>query len=250
MYRFYHPGVNDSLDETSLEDSEAHHAIRVLRVGIGDDITLLNGRGAEYFCKCAAVFKDKLTLKIVGKKQHPPPEHNIILIQAIPKKRLIEDIIEKSIELGANRIIPLLTKRVIPDLETKTKRVERWRQISISAIKQCGQTYLPQIDDPIDISRLLNKNEKCELNLICAIETGAKHPRKYFDTFRQTYKRNPMSVAIWVGPEGDFTPEELEAVKSAGVKPINLGKLILRVETAAIYALSIVNYELNWRAKS
>jgi len=250
MYRFYHPAVNDSLEEIVLEGSEAHHAICVLRVGTGDEITLLNGKGGEYLCRCDTVLKNKLILKILKKKQHPQPEHEIVLIQAIPKKRLIEDIIEKSIELGANRIIPLLTKRVIPDLETKTKRVERWRQISISAIKQCGQTYLPQIDEPIDISSLLNKNEKCELNLICAIETGAEHPRKYFDAFRQTHNRNPTSIAIWVGPEGDFTPQELEAIKSDGVKPINLGKLILRVETAAIYALSIVNYELNWGVKS
>ncbi len=250
MYRFYHPGVNDSLNETFLEGSEAFHAIRVLRIKEGDEISLLNGKGGLFLCKCATVSKNKLTLRIISKKQDPPPVYNIVLIQSIPKGRLIEDIIEKSIELGVNRIIPLVTTRVVPDLETKTKRVERWRQISISAIKQCGQTYLPIIDDPINVSTFLNNNYKSELNLVCALEIGASHPRKYFDSFRQTHNRNPVSVAVWVGPEGDFTSEELESIKAAGAEPINLGKLVLRVETASIYALSIVNYELNWDTNS
>ncbi|MGC8828633.1 MAG: RsmE family RNA methyltransferase [Verrucomicrobiia bacterium] len=252
MHRFYCPNISEINAKTDeliiLDGNEAHHALNVLRLGIGDALILLNGRGEEFLCKCDHIKKNKLALKVIEYKKNPPQDTQIVLIQSIPKGRLIEYIIEKSIELGSNRIVPLITKRVVPNWgdSDKTKRIDRWHQIIIGAIKQCGQTYLPQIDEPTKLEDFLAKNEKFEMNLVCALTGETSHPRAHFDEFRKKYHRNPRSICIWIGPEGDFTPEELTAIKSSGALPITLGKLVLRVETAALCALSIINYELNW----
>lgn len=90
----------------------------------------------------------------------------------------------------------------------------------------------------------LDRGEKFELPLIASLQSDRKHPRDYFQTFRKEQGRMPKTISIWIGPEGDFTPAEMSAVKSAGSRPITLGRLVLRSETAAIYSLSILNYEL------
>ena len=90
----------------------------------------------------------------------------------------------------------------------------------------------------------LARNEKFDLPLIGSLQDDRRHPRHYFETFQRENQRLPKTVCVWIGPEGDFTPAELNAAKAAGALPITLGRLVLRSETAAIYALSIINYEL------
>jgi 16S rRNA (uracil1498-N3)-methyltransferase len=87
------------------------------------------------------------------------------------------------------------------------------------------------------------------LPLIASLQPGSRHPREYFQEFHAQHGRQPRSVCIWIGPEGDFSPAEVQLVQAAGASPITLGKLILRTETATIYCLSILNYELDWHAK-
>ncbi len=91
----------------------------------------------------------------------------------------------------------------------------------------------------------LDRGEKFELPLIASLQSDRRHPRDYFQTFQKEHGRMPKTLCIWIGPEGDFTPAEMGAVKSAGSLPITLGRLVLRSETAAIYSLSVLNYELN-----
>ncbi|MGC8744047.1 MAG: RsmE family RNA methyltransferase [Verrucomicrobiia bacterium] len=250
MRRFFNPVISEKYfnkgELITLDGEEAHHALKVLRIGKGDTLILLNGKGEEFLCRCVDTQKNRLILTAIEYTKHPPSNYQVVLIQSIPKGRLIESIIEKSIELGVSRIVPLITQRVVPNWENSEnmKRVERWRQIAISAMKQCGQTYLPQIDLPVKIEDYLSKNEKFELSLVCALSGKTAHLRSHIEQFKQKHCRNPESVSIWIGPEGDFTPEELTLIKNFGALPITLGNLVLRVETASLCALSIVNYEL------
>ncbi|MCX7871936.1 MAG: 16S rRNA (uracil(1498)-N(3))-methyltransferase [Verrucomicrobiae bacterium] len=252
MHRFYLPSIQTELSEIILKGDEARHAINVLRISPGDKIILLNGKGLEVLCECMRVDKKSLTARVINKTLKPEPENKTTLILAIPKGRLIEDIIEKSVELGVSRIIPVKTQRTIPSFDQKEieKRRLRWQEIAISAIKQCGQPFLPEIDSLTEFSSLIAKKEHYELNLVCALIGERKHPRFYFNEFRKTFNRNPQSVALWIGPEGDFTPQEIEQIISIGAKPITLGQLVLRVETAAICILSTVNYELRWTSET
>jgi 16S rRNA (uracil1498-N3)-methyltransferase len=158
----------------------------------------------------------------------------------------MEAIIQKATELGAFRIVPLLSERVVARFDDReaARKVEKWRLVAKEAIKQCGSAWLPTVELPLTLAQFLAREESFELALIASLEGGSRPARECFRAFEAEHRRLPQSVCVWVGPEGDFTPAETEAIKSHGVLPITLGRLVLRVETAAVYCLSILNHEL------
>ncbi len=246
MHRFYSPANQCAGTTLTLTDREAHHAAQVLRVRSGEQVVVLDGAGHEFFCEVQAVARKAVLLAVKQKTITPPLSSKITLLQAIPKGKIIESIIQKATELGVARIVPILSERVTTQLdpESSADKLDKWRLTAIEAIKQCGQPWLPQVDAPITPKDFLARGEKFELPLVAALQNDTRHPRDYFDQFFAAQRRPPQSVCIWIGPEGDFSPIEMSAIKSAGVLPITLGRLVLRCETAAIYCLSVLNYEL------
>jgi len=231
-----------------LAGREAHHAIHVLRLRPGDEVTVLNGAGAEFRCEVQEYDRDKVKLAVTEKITVPPLACQITLLEALPKGKIIESIIQKATELGVFRIVPLLSERVVAaQLESKALRnkTDKWRLVAIEAIKQCGSAWLPQIESPVTPKQFLARQEKFELPLIASLQSDSRHPREYFRAFYEKSGRMPRSICIWVGPEGDFTPEEVASVTASGALPVSLGHLVLRTETAAIYCLSILNYEVH-----
>ena len=229
-----------------LTASEAHHARHVLRIQRGERLTVLDGAGQEFLCEVQEYLNDKARLTVGERRFHPAPPGQITLLQAVPKGKIMEAIIQKATELGAFRIVPVLAERVVAQLDEKdsARKAAKWRLTAIEAIKQCGSAWLPRVEPPLTPSQFLARNECFELLLVASLETGSRPAREYFRDFQSKHGRMPRSVCVWVGPEGDFTPAETEAIKSHGALPITLGKLILRAETAAIYCLSVLNYEL------
>ncbi len=246
MHRFYIPSTECKTVPLTLAGTEAHHALRVLRVRRGDRVTVLDGAGSEFHCEVEGYDRDKVQLKVVEKKLAPPPACEITLLQALPKGKIIESIIQKATELGSARIVPLMSERVVTDLDKKdaARKREKWQQVAVEAIKQCGMPWLPRVEQPVTPRDFLARKEKFELALVASLHPGAKHPRVYFREFESQHGRRPKSACVWVGPEGDFTPQEIADIVSAGASPITLGNLVLRVETAATYCLSILNYEV------
>ncbi len=246
MHRFYLPpsGCRDNL--LRLDGREAHHALHVLRIQRGERVTVLDGAGTEFVCDVQSTAKNSLVLAVKEKKFTPAPPCLFTLLVAVPKGKLIEGIIQKAVELGAHRIVPLLTERVVTQLDgdgAEAKR-EKWQTVAIEAIKQCGARWLPKVEAPQTIAEFLAHGEKIELSLIGSLQTERRHPREWLLGFRKQHGRLPHSAAVWIGPEGDFTLAELQAIEAAGAKPVTLGRLTLRVETAAIYCLSFLNYEI------
>ena len=247
MHRFYLPPAHRRSDGLRLEGREAHHALQVLRVKPGERVAVLDGAGSEFLCTVEASTKSSLDLAVVEKKSAPAPVCAITLLVAIPKGKIIEGIIQKAVELGAHRIVPLLTERVVTQLDdegAESKR-EKWQQVAIEAIKQCGAAWLPEVVAPQTIGEFLVHGERPEFTLVGSLQTQRRHPREWFQEFRAAYGRTPRTAGVWIGPEGDFTLSELQVIEAAGAKPITLGPLTLRVETAAIYCLSFLNYELS-----
>ena len=158
----------------------------------------------------------------------------------------METIVQKATELGAHRIVPILSERVVAHLDNDTSetKAEKWELTAIEAIKQSGSPWLPRIEKPITLKDFIARGEKFELPLIASLRSDTRHPRELFEGFIGERGRLPKTVCIWVGPEGDFTPAEMAEIRTAGAWPITLGRLILRSETAALYCLSILNYEL------
>jgi len=248
MHRFYLPPSECRGSSLSLTGREAHHALHVLRVRTGDSVTVLDGEGVVMLCKVAEAKRDQVNLEIIEQRSVPPLLCHVTLAQAIPKGKLFEAIVQKATELGAGRIVPLLSERVVskPEAEDGGHKVEKWRQVAIEAIKQCGSGWLPKIEAPMTMEAFLSLQAEGELALVGSLAQGSQHPRNWFMEFAQAKGRNPKSVSVSIGPEGDFTAEELSVLQSAGAKPITLGPLVLRTETAAIYCLSVINYELQF----
>jgi 16S rRNA (uracil1498-N3)-methyltransferase len=115
----------------------------------------------------------------------------------------------------------------------------------VEAIKQCGHRWLPRVEPPIPLAALLARAEMHDLALVGSLQDGARHPREYFLSYQREHRCRPTSVVAWIGPEGDFTSGELAAIEKSGAHPMTLGPLILRSETAALYTLSIINYEMS-----
>jgi 16S rRNA (uracil1498-N3)-methyltransferase len=246
MHRFYLPPGQCKDNTLLLKNSEAHHAVDVLRIRPGERVVVLDGAGQELLCEAQKPEHHQIKLTAVQRNQVPPLPYQITLLQAIPKGKIIESVIQKATELGVWRIVPLLSDRVTTQLDDEgaAAKAERWQQTAIEAIKQCGSAWLPQVEAPITPKEYLARGEKFDLPLVASLQSDCRHPREYFKTYYAEKKRLPKTVCVWVGPEGDFTPAEMNSIKSAGALPITLGRLVLRSETAAVYALSVLNYEL------
>jgi 16S rRNA (uracil1498-N3)-methyltransferase len=246
-HRFYLPPENCHGEILRLAGPEAHHALRVLRLRPGDPAVVLNGEGGQFHCEVQSAASDSLSLRVTQKRVAAPLPCSITLLVGIPKGKIIESIIQKSVELGASRIIPLLADRVVTRLDQENARHKReqWRQTAIEAMKQCGVWRLPEIETPVTVTDFLAQKKMFNLQLVGSLQKSRRHPREVFREFEKIEGRPPQTAAAWVGPEGDFTPDELRAIEESGAQPVSFGSLILRVETAAIYCLSILNYEFN-----
>ncbi len=241
MRRFYLPPTECGVDALVLTGSEAHHAADVLRVKRGDEVIVLDGAGTEFACEVETVARKRVELKVKSKFSQAAPPCQITLVQAVPKGKLFDSIIQKATELGVWRIVPLLSQRVSTHLEGDSveHKSDKWRQTAVEAIKQCGQRGLPKVESAATLPALLARGEKFDLSLVGSLQSDSRHLRTCFP------KAPAKTLQLWIGPEGDFAPEEMEAIKGAGALPINLGPLILRCETAALAALAILNYELS-----
>ncbi len=246
MHRFYLPPEFCRGKTLVFGERESHHAAQVLRVQKGEKVTVLDGAGGELLCSVTEVSKRSVHTEIIERKFIEALPFQITLLQAIPKAKLIESIIQKATELGVSRIVPLLSERVLTrlDADEANEKQEKWQYVAVEAIKQCGQPWLPKVERPITPKDFLGKREMFDLPLVGSLQKDSQHPRNYFKKFCSNHGQKPKSIAIWVGPEGDFSPTEMELLKGSGVLPITLGRLVLRCETAATYCLSVVNYEL------
>ncbi len=242
MHRFYLP----NLQQLELSSAEAHHAIHVLRLKPGDSINVFDGRGHEAQCAVSNIKADSVSLKLLSQSSATPLPCRITLAQAVPKKNM-DLILQKATELGVAAILPLVSERTIVQLdEQDANKLERWRSICLEACKQSGNDWLPVLHPPQKARPFLDalggQARAFDLKLIASLQPDAR-PLKTI--LLETSPSCPCpSVLLLIGPEGDFTPAEINLAKSAGCLPLSLGPLVLRAETAAIFALSILRHEL------
>ena len=246
MHRFFLPPNQCQGPTLFLTGGEAHHALHVLRVSRGQRVSVLDGAGHEFLCEVQEYNGDKVSLSVAKKNSLPPWSCRLTLLQAIPKGKVMETIVQKATELGASRVVPLLSERVVAQFDQKeaVRKARKWQQVAIEALKQCGSVWLPQIEAPLTPAQFLARNELFELPLVASLQSDSRSAREYFRAFQSERDRLPDSVCVWIGPEGDFTAAELAAIQSHGARPITLGRLVLRTDTAAVFCLSVVNHEL------
>ena len=261
MHRFYIAPENWNPDALVLRDSEAHHVRDVLRMKRGDRAVLFNGRGREITAEIVDLTRGEIRLRKLHETETPPLRCRITLAQAIPKGKNMDLIVQKAVEIGAAEIAPLISERTIVDLDAKEAEQKRtkWRQIAIEAAKQSGQNWLPTVHAPLKLKNFFSGvatglgpvhtshsdvATSFDLRLVGSLQPDAVHLKRILSDYVDQHRDRPKSVLMLVGPEGDFTPAELALAKTHGCVPITLGPIILRVETAAIYCLSVLSYEL------
>jgi 16S rRNA (uracil1498-N3)-methyltransferase len=246
MHLFHLPPEACRGETLTLAEAEAHHALHVLRLRPGDGLTVLDGAGGIHECTVTAADRRRVSLAVVKRRTEPRPTHQVTLIQAVTKTRSMEWIVQKGTELGLRRLVPVVTERSVPQLAgaEAARKALRWREIAIESLKQCGTPWLPEIVPPLPLADYLAQAPAFELALVASLHAGACHPRHPIEEFRAKHGRLPVDVAAWVGPEGDFTEGEIAAITATGAMPVTLGPLVLRAETAAVYCLSFLAYEL------
>jgi 16S rRNA (uracil1498-N3)-methyltransferase len=251
IHRFYVPPANWNPDALTLRDAEVHHARDVLRLERGDKLVVFNGEGREITAEIVDLARDEIRLRKLHEAQTPPLKCRITLGQAIPKGKNMDLIVQKAVEIGASEIAPLISERTIVDLDAKDaeQKQAKWQQVAIEAAKQCGQNWLPRVHMPRKLKDFFADAARFDLQLIGSLQSDAKHLKKILADYAGEDRHLPnagpaRTVLMLIGPEGDFTPAELALARTHGCQPITLGPIILRVETAAIYCLSILSYEL------
>jgi 16S rRNA (uracil1498-N3)-methyltransferase len=232
--------------ELILSADESHHLVAVNRARAGDTVVAFDGRGTEWICELTSEKKNAAVLKVRFRQKAKPLPYEITLGQALPKGPSMDAIVRKATELGAAQIAPLESERtqVHLDGERSDKKIEKWQVAALEAAKQCGNPFLPVIAPVQNASAFMEAARGYDLKLIASLEPGARSLKGVLATFHAVQGRAPKKVLWLVGPEGDFTPAELSQAKTCGFEPITLGPLVLRCETAAIYALSVLSYEL------
>ena len=244
-FRVYAPAPVQGV--VSLPGGESHHLITVNRARTGDTVVAFDGRGTEWTCELTDARKSGATLRVRETHTRAPLPCAITLAQALPKGGAIDDIIRHATELGAARIVPLATERtqVHLDGDRADKKAEKWRTAALEAAKQCGNPFLPEIAALQPLAAFLSDDAtgRAQLKLVASLHPGAKSLRAVLAAFRAQHGRAPASAVWMIGPEGDFSAPEIAAARAAGFEPVTLGPLVLRCDTAATAALSVLTYE-------
>jgi len=246
MRRFFVPPELSRGDVFELPEREARHATQVIRLESGDELTVLDGAGGVMNCVVEAATKKALRVAVKTRQHRAPLPCPITLVQAIPKGPAFENIVQKATELGVARIIPLLSERVVVNVAQKdaAAKVEKWNQIAIESIKQCGSPWLPAIEAPVSFDKSIQQVPQVDVMVVASLENGSRSLREILAGFSTAKRTQPRNALLWIGPEGDFTSAEYQAIAKLGAAAITLGPLVLRADTAAIATLSILNYEL------
>lgn len=246
MHRFYIPPEKWNSNALVLAGTEARHAHRVLRLKAGARIAVFDGHGREVTAEIVSVNAGEITLRKLHEARTPPVRCRITLAQAIPKGKNMDLIVQKAVEIGASEIMPLVSDRTVVNVprDSSDHKRQKWQQTAVEAAKQSGQNWLPLVHPPQNVGDFFAALGSFDLKLIASLQSDAAHLKNVLAQFERDHAARPASALICIGPEGDFTPAELNLARMQGCVPITLGPIILRVETAAIYCLSILSYEL------
>jgi 16S rRNA (uracil1498-N3)-methyltransferase len=239
MHRFYIERVNG--DTVSITDAgQLHHLKDVLRLKVTDGVVIFDSDGNEYAGIISVIERKQAVIKVTALKPARRNQMKLTIACAIPKGDRMDDIIDQLTQLGVARIIPMATERVVVKLDDARKeaRLKRWRTIARNAALQSQRNTLPLIEPVTDVADVVSQYQDYDLKLIPNLEGERRFIK---DVLADAV---PEKILILIGPEGDFTPEEVELALGAGFIPVSLGDTVLRVATAAVAVASYIKFAL------
>jgi 16S rRNA (uracil1498-N3)-methyltransferase len=239
--RFYAPALRSGSQTIELPGEEAEHLTRVLRLGVGATVQVFNGQGLEWHARVAHAARRDVRLEIESPVDAAPePRVRLTLAQAVVKGDKMDGIIRDAVMLGVAAIQPLLTARTdVPEAAFASgTRVDRWRRIVISSVKQCGRAVVPDLAAPEPIDACLRRDYD-GLRLMM-VEPGAASDAVTGEALRSWSQ--PRSAQVLVGPEGGWAPDEVSLAQAAGYRLITLGTRTLRADAAALITLGVLQH--------
>ncbi|MCD8083587.1 MAG: 16S rRNA (uracil(1498)-N(3))-methyltransferase [Clostridiales bacterium] len=243
MYHFFvePEWIRDGYAVITGED--VNHIRNVLRMHPGEQIGVRDGISRSYLCALEKIGEDEVWARILEDETDSSElPARLYLFQALPKGDKMDFIIQKAVELGVFQIIPMATRRCVVKLEGKKaeNKVQRWNAIARSAAKQSGRMVIPEVTGILTMAEAIALAGTMDVRLIpYELATGMEESRSAFDAVSPG-----TSAAIFIGPEGGFDAGEIDAAVKAGIRPVTLGRRILRTETAGMAALSILMFRL------
>ncbi len=221
-------------DTTVITGQDAHHIARVLRMQVGETVTLCDAHGIDYQCEITTITDGEVRVAVRERTPSATEPHtSVTLYQGLPKSEKMEWIIQKCVEIGITRIVPVAMSRCVVKLDSKdaAKKQARWQKIAAGAAEQSGRGIIPEVSLPISFADMLRETK--EANTITFFEGGGEALTALVDD-------TTRHVSIVIGPEGGFALQEIEQLQQNGARIATLGKRILRCETAPIVALSVI----------
>jgi 16S rRNA (uracil1498-N3)-methyltransferase len=241
--RIYFPGTTGKGEIFALGGENLRYVKSVLRMKKGDHLVLFDGAGWEYKAVIKNFSADGINVEVLGKNRIENESPKITVLQALPKANKMDSIVRKATELGARRIVPFRSARSVPQLtaDKAHARVSRWRSIATEAARQCGRADIPEVDDVLSFEEMLASMEGAPHKIIFWEEESERGIKKLL---RNNRYEGAKDITVMIGPEGGFSREEVESAARKGFVSVSLGRNVLKVETAAVTILSIIQYEL------
>lgn len=246
MYHFFVDStqINSGDKSVIITGSDVNHIRNVLRMKVGEELNVSNGQdNREYRCAIDSFEENRIICRLrFVKEDNVELPSRVYLFQALPKADKMEMIIQKAVELGVYRIIPVATKRCVVKLDEKkaAAKVNRWQGIAEAAAKQSKRAVIPEVSNMLSFSQAVKLASDMDVRLIpYELAEGMDNTRRIIDELMPK-----QDIAIFIGPEGGFEEEEIQSAVDNGIIPITLGKRILRTETAGMTVLSWIMYRL------
>jgi len=234
LHHFYADPLQEDGREILLTPEDARHARTVLRLQAGDAVELFSG-GNRYLARISRM--DQKEVAVIREEQLPSTEPglSVTLFQGLPKGDKMDWVVQKAVEAGVNRIVPLMMNRCIVQTDAKSRKAktERWQRIAREAGKQCGRCRMPQVLEPVKMAEALPLMREAEALIVPWEDAVSYGPLSY-----AAEHPSVGSLGIVIGPEGGIEEEEIRLLKEAGAVTLTLGKRILRTETAGLVTVS------------
>lgn len=253
MPRFFiETPVSLQSSQLQLKGDDAHHIAAVLRMKEGQELVVCDGARTDLLCRIVSVSPGQVELLILDRTANATePAYDVHLYQGLAKGDKMDQIIQKSVELGVTRITPVICRRSVAQVheQDRSKKMQRWSRIAAEAAKQCGRGIQPLVAEPLSFDACLSGAAASDLSLIPWEMEREQSIRTVLTAFQDSLTGRTggarPTISLIIGPEGGLTEEEVAKARASGIRPVSLGRRILRTETAGPAVLAMILYQFD-----
>jgi 16S rRNA (uracil1498-N3)-methyltransferase len=240
VHRFFAPALDPGDEAVTLPKDEAEHLTRVLRLSVGDSVSVFDGRGHEYLARIESAARRTVSVRVLSRiDPAPEPSVSLTLAQAVLKADKMDEVIRDAVMLGVRAVQPLVTRRTETTVAVvRGARLERWRRVALASVKQSRRAVLPEIQMPLTLESYLDEPPP-SLRLML-VEPQANAPAEPLASLRKLTP--PVDAALMVGPEGGWSEEEWRAALARSTRLITLGERTLRADAVPVAAISVLQF--------